>query len=156
MGNITVLGVGNILMQDDGFGVRLVERLQKMNWPANVKLLDGGTLGMILLPYLEGTEKLLVLDAINAEGEAGDFFCFTGNEVNAYFSAKISVHDLGINDLLAALTITNEPIKETVVMGVKPAIVELGTEMTETVQNKMDEALGKVLAQLKKWDTAPL
>ncbi|WP_196605877.1 HyaD/HybD family hydrogenase maturation endopeptidase [Pectinatus haikarae] len=156
MDNVTILGVGNILMQDDGFGVRLIEKLQLMKWPEKVRILDGGTLGMLLLPYIEGTKKLLIVDAINAPGTAGDFFCFEGSEVNAYFSNKISVHDLGINDLLAALAITNDPVDETVVMGIKPAVVDLGMELTEIIEEKMDKTIEKVLSHLKKWHVFPV
>ncbi len=156
MDDITVLGVGNTIMQDDGFGVHVIEKMQEMKWPDNIKFLDGGTLGMGLLPYLEGTTRLLIVDAISADGKAGDFFSFAGEEVNAYFSHKISVHDLGLNDLLAALSITNKPIKETIIMGVKPAVVDLGVSMTKNIEAKIDETVEKIIIQLKKWHVQPI
>ncbi|WP_182187867.1 HyaD/HybD family hydrogenase maturation endopeptidase [Pectinatus frisingensis] len=156
MDKITILGVGNILMQDDGFGVRVIERLQQMVWPENIKIIDGGTLGMVLLPYIEGTTKLLIVDAINADGRAGDFFCYKGNDVNTYFSNKISIHDLGINDLLASLKITGDPVQEIIVMGVKPAVVELGMELTDAVANEMESTVNKIIDLLKQWQTMPI
>lgn len=156
MNKITVLGVGNILMRDDGFGIRTIEKLQKMNWPDNVSILDGGTLGMALLPYIKGTAKLLIVDAINADGSIGDFFCFEGKDVNAYFSNKISIHDLGLNDLLAALEITGEPVDETIVMGIKPDVVDVGMDLTPAIEGKIDCTIDKAAAVLKKWGAIPL
>lgn len=156
MDKITLLGVGNTIMQDDGFGVHVIEKMQKMKFPDNVQILDGGTLGMELLPYLEGTDKLIIVDAINAKGEIGEFFTFIGDEITRYFTNKLSIHDVGLNDLLAALIFTDKPIKETVVMGVKPAVVALGVDMTEVIADKIDYGVEKVLQQLNKWDIVPI
>ena len=111
MADISVVGIGNIIMQDEGFGVRCAEYLQKItDYPDFVQILDGGTLGMDLMPYIAGTKKLLFIDAMDIDGNIGDFYQFTGDELNAYFKNKMSVHDLGVNDMLAVLKLTDNPV----------------------------------------------
>ena len=97
MADISVVGIGNIIMQDEGFGVRCAEYLQKItDYPDFVQIIDGGTLGMDLMPYIADTKKLLLIDAMNIDAPVGSFHSFTGDELNAYFKDKISVHDLSL------------------------------------------------------------
>lgn len=152
MADISVVGIGNIIMQDEGFGVRCAEYLQKItNYPDFVQILDGGTLGMDLMPYIAGTKKLLFIDAIDIDGNVGDFYQFTGDELNAYFKNKMSVHDLGVNDMLAVLKLTDNPIEEVVVMGVKPEVVSMGLDMTEKIAEKVPEVAQKAKELVDKW-----
>lgn len=149
---ISVVGVGNIIMQDEGFGVRVAEYLQSQtDYPDFVQILDGGTLGMDLMPYIAGSKKLLLIDAINIEAPVGSFHCFTGDELNAYFKNKISVHDLGVNDMLAVLKLTDNPIEEVVVMGVKPDVVSMGTEMTPQIAARVPFVAQKAKELVDKW-----
>lgn len=152
MADISVVGIGNIIMQDEGFGVRCAEYLQKItDYPDFVQIIDGGTLGMDLMPYIAGTKKLLFIDAIDVEGNVGDFYQFTGDELNAYFKDKISVHDLGVNDMLAVLKLTDNPIEEVIVMGVKPEVVSMGLDMTEKIAEKVPEVAQKAKELVDKW-----
>ena len=147
MADISVVGIGNIIMQDEGFGVRCAEYLQKItDYPDFVQIIDGGTLGMDLMPYIAGTKKLLLIDAMNIDAPVGSFHSFTGDELNAYFKDKISVHDLGVNDML-----TDNPIEEVVVMGVKPEVVSMGLDMTEKIAEKVPEVAQKAKELVDKW-----
>lgn len=152
MVDISVVGIGNIIMQDEGFGVRCAEYLQKItDYPDFVQIIDGGTLGMDLMPYIAGTKKLLLIDAMNIDAPIGSFHSFTGDELNAYFKDKISVHDLGVNDMLAVLKLTDNPIEEVVVMGVKPEVVSMGLDMTEKIAEKVPEVAQKAKELADKW-----
>lgn len=152
MADISVVGIGNIIMQDEGFGVRCAEYLQKItDYPDFVQIIDGGTLGMDLMPYIAGTKKLLLIDAIDVEGNVGDFYQFTGDELNAYFKNKITIHDVGVNDMLAVLKLTDNPIEEVIVMGIKPEIVSMGLDMTEKVAEKVPEVAQKAKELVDKW-----
>lgn len=156
---ISVVGIGNILMQDEGLGVRAIEYLKKHYKydEDKVQVLDGGTLGLDLLPYIGGTKKLLLVDAINKRDDSGKFFHFTNESLNEYFSNQISVHDLGVNDLLATLKITGEPIEDVIVMGYAPFVVDIGLDLTEEMlplipplAQKIDDVVQKWLMELKK------
>ncbi|MBU2702373.1 hydrogenase maturation protease [Sporomusaceae bacterium BoRhaA] len=151
---ITVLGIGNILLQDEGFGVRIIEKLhRRYQFSDAVQVLDGGTLGMDLLRFITGTTKLLVVDAISGGRPPGTFYRFAGNEVKAYFRDKVSLHELGIKDVLAVLEVLGEPIAEVVVIGVEAAtaVFEPGLELTPIVAGMVDKTVTAVIAQLKEW-----
>jgi len=97
MKQITVLGIGNILLQDEGFGVKVVDELQRRyRFPDSVQVLDGGTLGIELMRFITGCEKLLVIDAIAGDGPPGSFYRLAGEAMQAYFTDKVSLHELGI------------------------------------------------------------
>lgn len=131
MKQITVLGIGNILMQDEGFGVRVVEKfLRQYSVPSNVQVLDGGTLGMELLKFLLGTDNLILVDAVAGELPPGSIYQFQNDEVRAYFKEKVSMHELGIQDVLAVMDVMEKPAKEIRIVGVQPLTVDVGLEMT--------------------------
>ena len=100
--SILVLGLGNTIMTDDGFGVEVVTRLSsRYHFEDTMSLLDGGTLGLDLLPYLEEVESLLIIDALDMRNEPGKIFRLEGAEVPRAFASKLSVHQMGLQDLLA-------------------------------------------------------
>lgn len=149
---ITVLGVGNILLRDEGVGVRAVERLQAAGRaPAQVQLLDGGTLGLELLRFLKGTRRLLLLDALHGDGPAGMLHRLEGDAVAAHLSGALSVHDLGLKDVLAALVLLEEPLEEIVLLGVQPQTLEVGLELSPAVAAALPELEAAVWAQLARW-----
>lgn len=150
--DISVVGVGNIIMQDEGFGVECAKQLEKITaYPDCVQILDGGTLGMDLMPYITGTKKILFIDAINIDAPVGSYHEFTGDDLNAYFKNKLSVHDLGLNDLLAVLKITDNPVDEVVVIGVKPDVVSMGVGLTDKIAPKVDEVAKRAKEIVDKW-----
>nr|WP_092068418.1 HyaD/HybD family hydrogenase maturation endopeptidase [Dendrosporobacter quercicolus]NSL47088.1 HyaD/HybD family hydrogenase maturation endopeptidase [Dendrosporobacter quercicolus DSM 1736]SDL75637.1 hydrogenase maturation protease [Dendrosporobacter quercicolus] len=152
MPEITVLGVGNILLQDEGFGVRVIEELGKTyNFAQNVEVLDGGTLGLGLLPYLKGTDKLIIVDAVAGTLAPGEFYQFTANEIAAYFGSSLSLHELGLQEVLAALEMLEKPVKDMVIFGIQPACVAPGLELSPLISGKVGPAMEKVLEQLRVW-----
>jgi len=149
---ITVLGIGNILLSDEGFSVRAVEELlRRYRFPAGVQVLDGGTLGMDLLRFLAGTQRLLVIDAIAGDGPPGTFYRFAGDEVQAYFREKVSLHELGIKDVLAVLASTGRPVAEVVVVGIQPASLDVGLELTPVAAAALEGAVAAAVAELARW-----
>lgn len=153
MKQITVLGIGNILMQDEGFGVRVVEQLLcQYTFPENIQVLDGGTLGMELLRFLVGTEHLILVDAVAGGLPPGSFYQFHNDEVKAYFKEKVSMHELGIQDVLAVLQVLEKSPKEIMILGVQPLAIDIGLEMTDVVNQRVEEAVEKVLLVLKEWE----
>ncbi|WP_371368697.1 Hydrogenase 2 maturation protease [Sporomusa rhizae] len=157
MDKVVVLGVGNILMQDEGFGVRVVEELaRRYTFPDNVEILDGGTLGMELLRFITGATRLLIIDAVNGGGSAGDFYHFANEEVKTYFKHKVSMHEIGIQDVLTAIELVGQPIQEVVVLGVQPAVIDVGLELSEAVKPCTFKVVNKTLEVLRSWGYKPL
>ncbi|MBP2626333.1 MAG: hydrogenase expression/formation protein [Firmicutes bacterium] len=152
MEQITVLGVGNILMQDEGFGVRVVEELlHKYQFPENIQILDGGTLGMELLRFLIGTDKLILVDAVSGGLPPGTLYQFNHDEVKAYFKEKVSMHELGIQDVLAVMDVLEKPVNEIRIFGVQPLTIDIGLEMTAIVAEAVESVVEKILLLLKEW-----
>ncbi|HXV22562.1 MAG TPA: HyaD/HybD family hydrogenase maturation endopeptidase [Desulfuromonadales bacterium] len=150
--SILVLGLGNALMTDDAFGYRMIEALQeRVQFPADVAVLDGGTLGLDLLPRLEGIERLLVIDALEMGARPGTVFRLEGEEVPRAFAGKLSVHQMGLQDLLAVAELQGNLPAELVVWGVQPESIEMGLELTAPVAAAMEEAIAGVVGELRRW-----
>ena len=147
-----MLGVGNILMQDEGFGVRVIEELlSRYSFPENVQVLDGGTLGMELLRFLIDTDKLILVDAVSGDLPPGSIYQFNHDEVKTYFKEKVSMHELGIQDVLEVIEVLEKPAKEIRILGVQPLTIDIGLEMTTIVTEAVEHVVEKVLLLLKEW-----
>lgn len=150
--SILVLGLGNTLMTDDAFGPRLAGALaERYALPPGVTALDGGTLGLDLLPRLEGVEKLLILDVLEMGAAPGTVFRLDGEEVPRAFANKLSVHQMGVQDLLAVAELQGHLPAELVVWGVQPGSVEVGLELTPAVAATVEAVLAGVADELRRW-----
>lgn len=138
--NILVLGVGNLLMQDEGVGGRALEALEeRFLIPPAVELLDGGTAGLELLNQLACRDALIIVDAVNSGKPPGTVVRFEGEQVPAVFRKKISPHQLGISDLLAAARLTDLLPRHVVLFGVQPAQLGTGLELSPQVAGALEE-----------------
>lgn len=146
---VLVLGIGNLVMSDDGAGVRVVQGLQRnYRFPAAVRLLDGGTLGLDLLPELEGLDILIVIDAVETGLEAGSCVRLEGEALPIALETKISPHQMGLKDLLAVARLMGHSPKEMVLLGIQPACIEMDVELTPAVSAKLGELHQMVLDEL--------
>jgi hydrogenase maturation protease len=139
-------------MTDDGFGVKVLNALSsRYTFQGQVKLIDGGTLGLDLLPELEELDSLLIIDALDMRSEPGSVFRLAGDEVPRAFASKLSVHQMGLQDLLAVAEFQGHSPRDLVVWGVQPECIEMGTELTATVAATIEPVIEKVLEELKGW-----
>lgn len=150
---VLVLGVGNLLLSDEGLGVRAVEELKKRySFPEGVELMDGGTLGIDLLYFMEGVEKLLIIDAILGGKPHGSLYKFKGDEALVYFKGKkLSAHDIGILEVLALAELTEKLPKEVVVLGMEPESLEISLELSPSIKKNFNRFLEEIIEQLKEW-----
>lgn len=149
---VTVLGVGNVLLSDEGFGVRVAETLDAAyDFPDDVQVLDGGVLGMELLRFVEGTEKLLILDAMKEGGADGKCRRLAGEEVRAHFREKLSAHEIGVQDVLTFLEVTGKPIGEVVVIGAEPKSLKAGLSLSKEMEPRVSEAAAMAAEELSRW-----
>jgi len=151
--SILVLGLGNSIMTDDGFGVEVVKTLSsRYHFRGEVRLVDGGTLGLDLLPFLEDVESLLIIDALDMHDEPGRIFRLQGEEVPRAFASKLSVHQMGLQDLLAVAELQGHVPNRLVVWGVQPESIEIGTELSRAVESAVEPIVQKVLEELQAWE----
>lgn len=144
-----VLGLGNTIMTDDGIGPKVIECLQQTELlDGEVGLLDGGTLGLDLLPHLEGVGRLIILDAVELDKEPGSLVRLVGDEVPLAIEHKLSPHQMGLKDLLAVACLMSCLPEEVILLGVQPASLELGTELSPAVAAALPELCKLVMAEL--------
>ncbi|MFW5924921.1 MAG: HyaD/HybD family hydrogenase maturation endopeptidase [Myxococcota bacterium] len=145
-----VLGLGNILMKDDGAGVVTVDRLRRgYEVPPEVAVLDGGTLGLFLLPYVERAEHLILVDAVRADGKApGTRVRLTGAEVPSAVATRLSPHQVGVADLLSGAHLIDRAPQTLVLLGVVPGEVNLDTGRTPPVEAAIDGLVEAVVSEL--------
>lgn len=147
---ILVLGVGNILLSDEGIGVRIVEALeQRYHLPECVEVLDGGTAGMELIGPMANRDHLIIADVVLSSQQAGSILVLRDDEVPALFTRKISPHQLGLSDVLSALHLTDEFPQRLTLVGVVPESLEPHIGLTATGQAALEPALQKVIEVLR-------
>lgn len=148
--NILILGVGSILMMDEGIGVRAIEELEsRYKFPENVELLDGGTSGIELISYFSGKDYLIIIDAIKGGTEPGTVLKVEGEDVQAKFRTRISPHQIGISDLLAAASLTGEVPKQLVLYGIEPKTIKMGIGFSDEVRAGFDRLIEVVVGELR-------
>ena len=146
---VLMLGMGNLLLEDEGLGVRALEILQqRYEIPPEVELLDGGTTGMGLLDDISGREHLIVLDAVQTGDPPGTLVRLAGDDVPVYFSMRISPHQLGLSDVLATLELSGEKPAEVVVLGLVPQSLEMSLELSGLIAEKLDTLVGAAVTEL--------
>jgi hydrogenase maturation protease len=147
-----VVGLGNPLMADDGLGLAALERL-RVEWelPSEVTLVDGGTWGMMLLPMIEDAEELLLLDAVRAGRPPGTFIELARHELPRYFAHKISPHQIDLREVLAVADLRGNLPERIAVVGVEPERVEMSSELSPVVDERVDEVVEAAVEQLTAW-----
>ena len=151
-----VLGLGNVLWADEGFGVRAVEALNAAYaFAPDVELLDGGTLGLNLYEPVATARRLLVLDAIDFGLAPGTLKVLRGDEVPAWSATKLSPHQTGFNDILGLVRLNERAPDTIVVIGVQPVVLDdFGGSLREPVKAKLAEAVELAAKELAAWGFA--
>lgn len=147
---VLVLGIGNILLRDEGVGVRVIEQMQKIPLPDDVELIDGGTAGADLLDVLAERKKVIVIDAVQADCEPGTVLRFSVDDLVRPNGVGISLHELGLGGALAMTRQLGCEPKEVVVFGIKPKDMSCGLELSEQISAAVPKVVELVLEEIKK------
>ena len=149
--DVMVLGIGCTLYSDEGFGVRVVEKMQReYEFSDKVLLVDGGVLGINLLGVISKPNHLIVVDAIRNKGKPGDLYRLEGDEIPGRIRAKNSLHQV---DFLEALTLCQalDHVPETVIIGIEPEDIDtMCVDLTPVTQAKLVDVIDMVLAELDR------
>jgi len=152
---IIVLGLGNLIRSDDGVGIHAIHELfRDSRIPENVELLDGGTLGLQLLPAIEDATHVLAIDAINTGADPGTIVRFDISEIEP-LPGTPSVHQIGFSDLLAALRLLEKFPEQMVLLGVQPEETGWGEKLSGVVQAALPALIEVALDELHKWIPQP-
>ena len=154
--SILVLGLGNILLRDEGLGVHAVERLAAAYYlPENVEVIDGGTLGLDLLPRLTGVDALLLVDAVKAGQPPGTLVRLAGDRIQAALAVKMSVHQVGLQELLAVSAFQGSLPPRVILLGLEPSAIEWGLELSPPIAVGMAALVAAMVQELQTWGAAP-
>lgn len=151
---IVVLGIGNLLWADEGFGVRCIEALQaRWSFAEHVRLVDGGTQGLYLIQHVQEADALLIFDAIDYGLAPGTLKLVRDAEVPRFMGAKkMSLHQTGFQEVLALADLTGRYPKQVLLVGCQPEELEdYGGSLRPVVKAAMEQALQLALAELQAW-----
>lgn len=153
MKSYLVLAIGNTLLSDDGVGAKVLEYLQRNDeLPADVRLVDGGTLGFSLATELDDLAGLIVVDASRFHAPPGSFRCFIGDEMDVQLQGGgRSVHEVGLSDLLDIARLTGQLPVHRALVGIEPAATDWGEELSPAVQAAVPEAAALVTGLIDHW-----
>ncbi len=149
-----VLGIGNLLWADEGFGVRCVEELNRyFQFPDNVRLMDGGTQGLFLLPWISDVSRLLIFDAIDFGLPPGTLRLIRDGDVPRYMGAKkVSMHQTGFQEVLASAGLISGKPEQLALIGVQPEVLDdYGGGLRPLVRNCIPDALTLACGVLETW-----
>ncbi|MFM2416157.1 MAG: hypothetical protein RL385_880 [Pseudomonadota bacterium] len=153
-----VLGIGNVLWADEGFGVRCVEALeQRYVFPEQVSLVDGGTQGLYLVPYVQSADRLLIFDAIDYGLEPGSLHLVRNADVPRFMGAKkLSLHQTGFQEVLSLAELLGGYPEEVLLIGCQPETLEdFGGSLSPVVRQTLSRALALGVEQLAAWGVPP-
>jgi hydrogenase maturation protease len=149
-----ILGIGNLLWADEGFGVRCVERLNAdYVFADSVRVMDGGTQGIFLLPWVRSATRLLIFDAIDFGLEPAALRLIIGNDVPRYMGAKkVSMHQAGFQEVLSSAQLAGEFPSELALVGVQPELLnDYGGSLTAAVKAQVEPAISLACKVLGEW-----
>ena len=149
---VLVLGLGNVLRGDEGLGVHALQHLaDRYVLPPEIEVVDGGTLGLDLLPYLDGTSMLLVIDAVQAGHTPGSLIRLQDEAIMPALAVKLSLHQAGLRELLATSRLLGTQPDHVVLLGIEPDTIGWTTELSAPISASMNALVDAVADELRGW-----
>jgi hydrogenase maturation protease len=147
--DVLVVGLGNVLLADDGLGVRAIDAVERdFAAPEGVRILDGGTLGLALLGELADARRVVLVDAVASDDPPGTLVRLEGGEVEPAVRGRLSPHQIGVADLLDALRLLDRFPESLALLGLTPATIELGIGLSPAVEDALPELVRAVASEL--------
>lgn len=151
--NLLVLGIGNLVMNDDAAGVYVAQELApKYNHTReDLLVLDGGTLGLDLLGYIEWADRLVIVDAVELDLDPGTVVKLEGEDIDTAFESKLSAHQMGMKDMLITAELIDQRPAEIVFYGIQAGTVQMDMELSEQVKKNMPKLTTHVEAEITRF-----
>ncbi len=157
MDDILVLGLGNLLLGDEAVGIHALRRLMSEHqYPPEIAMVDGGTLGLDLLPLFQQYQRILMIDAIALEQPPGTVQLYRDQDIHEVLTSKLSLHHLNITDVLALAALLGQSPSEIVLIGVVPECIELKLELSPAVAASLPKVLETATSVLADWLSNPV
>ena len=149
---ILVLGIGNLILKDEGFGVHVVQKMMDMSLPPDVEVVDGGTMGITLLYYIEGREKVIVIDVVKADSPPGTLYRFTDKDLGDYQGFLRSAHEIDFPYVLKMAEIQGNRPDQVVFIGITPLLIEEGIGLSPVLEEKIPQVIDLVMKEVENRD----
>lgn len=147
---VLILGVGNLLLRDEGFGVHLIRAIEGTSLPENIRLLEAGTLGHQLIPLFHSIDYLIVIDVIEAGDRPGSIFKFSPDDVKFRSEQKLSLHQISLIDILQMAELTGAKPK-TIIIGIQPKdISSWSLDLSDEIKDAIPRVKDLVFEELKR------
>jgi hydrogenase maturation protease len=151
--DIAIIGLGNILLRDEGVGVHAANTIkQRYTFSPDVEIIDGGTMGLDLLPIFEGRDKVLIIDAVDFGREPGHIGMIENDNIPSVLNSKLSVHHINLSDVLFAAKLMDISPSEICLIGIQPQSLDVGLDMTGEIKGKIETLIDAVIGKLKEWN----
>lgn len=151
--SIAIIGLGNILLRDEGIGVHVINTIkQRYTFSPYVEVIDGGTMGLDLLPIFQRHDRILIVDSVDFGMKAGHIGIIENDAIPSTLNSKLSVHHIGLSDVLFASKLMGISPSEICLIGIQPGSIDIGLDMTEEINGKMDTLIDAVIGKLREWN----
>lgn len=144
---VVIVGVGNLLLKDEGVGIHIARALQQIDIPQDTKIIDGGT-SPDLPYYIKGTDKLIIIDAVKARSKPGTVYRLHPHDMNIESDEAVSAHDFGLEQSLKTMRLMKNEPKEVIIIGIEPKEIDWGTELSAELQQKVPEIVNIVRKEI--------
>ncbi|MBM3119807.1 MAG: hydrogenase maturation protease [Chloroflexi bacterium] len=151
---IAVLGIGNLLLKDEGIGVHLVQELASIVDASNVTIVDGGTSPDIMSLVDPSIDKLIIIDAVKGGYKPGTVYRFSSDDLDLDSVSPVSVHDIGVLESLRMMALLDRQPKSTVIIGIEPKEIDFGLDLSPEVEQRLPEIIKLVLQEIEETNTA--
>jgi len=146
---VTVLGIGNLLLQDEGVGVHVIHELTKRRMDhINLEIIDAGTSPEIMASLDGDIDKLIIVDAVKGGDEPGTLYRFGSDDVDVDTASPVSLHEVGVLQNLKLMALLNKQPRSTVIIGVEPKTIDYGLELSPEVSAKVPRVIELVLEEI--------
>ncbi|MCP5005993.1 MAG: hydrogenase maturation protease [Planctomycetes bacterium] len=150
-----VIGIGNLLLMDEGVGVHVINELGKHKLPGKVKIFDGGTGGLKLIDLMRDADNVIFIDAVETDRASGVFFTFKPDDVSLmYREKKYSLHDTNLQDVIRMAEVLGKPPKMKII-GIRPKTIGYGMELSTELRNLMPDIINHVLNEIEEVCSIP-
>ncbi len=147
---VLIIGLGNVLLTDDGLGVHVINQLNKRDFSREIEILEGGTLSINLLDELIGREKVIAIDAVKGGQKPGTLYKFNYSEVKQFYNNNtMSLHQLDFVKALEIGEFLGKPLPEITIFGVEPESLGMSMELSESVQSRVPDVIDAIIREVE-------
>lgn len=152
---VVIIGVGNLLLMDEGIGVHVINELEKQKLPQNVGIYDGGTGGFKLIDLMHGVKRVIFIDAVDTGKTPGTITTFNPEDVHSiYQEKKYSLHDTDLMEVIKMTELLDNP-PEIEIVGIQPKTINYGTTLSKELTDSMPDIINTVLVKIEKICSTP-